>query len=479
MITRSASAPLDSTFVQSVVGEFNREVLPRFEMLRKYYDGKSGITQRVRSNGLPNNKLAHAFPRYITTMASGYLAGQPVRYNVGEYGDETALDVLEHYYKVSNIDSVDSELAKDASIYGKGVCICYMSGGEKPRPMATTIDPRTAFVVYDDTVEHNPIYGVHMYKRYAQSGEKPVQIVDVYSKDARITFAGETSAGAMREEETQTHYFGGVPIVEFWNNADETGDFEPVIPLIDAYDVIESDRVNDKQQFSDAILLLTGCVLDADGEHDENGELIDKRSPAQKLLEDKTLSLPDTDAKAEWLIKDSDEAGDEVLRNAIKTDIHKMSMVPDLTDENFAANASGVAMRYKLLGFENLTVTKERWFREGLRARLKLFANMIAIAESKHIDADSVQISMVRALPVNETEIASMVATLDGLVPRKTLLAQVPFVSDPDEAEQLLIAEKKEDIELQRETFAPEYPDANKRPPVLNDDNEADEDKDK
>jgi hypothetical protein len=64
-------------------------------------------------------------------------------------------------------------------------------------------------------------------------------------------------------------------------------------------------------------------------------------------------------------------------------------------------------------------------------------------------------------------------------VPRKTLLAQVPFVADPDEAGQLLIAEKKEDIKLQRETFAPEYPDANKRPPVWNDDNEADEDKDK
>lgn len=463
MITRPRGAEINSTLIKGVVGEFTRTVLPRFESLRRYYDGESKITQRVRSNGLPNNKLAHAFPRYITTMASGYLAGQPVKYTVSDEADQTALEELNHYYNACSIDSVDSELAKDASIYGKGVCICYMGDANIIRPMATTVDPRDAFVVYDDTVEHKPLFGVHMYKRYIENGEKLTQIIDVYTEDACIRFEGESASGAFRENEAIAHYFGGVPLIEFWNNADEKGDFEPVISLIDAYDVIESDRVNDKQQFSDAILLMTGCVLEADGELDENGELIDKRTPAQKLLEEKTLSLPDTDAKAEWLIKDSDEAGDEVLKNALKTDIHKMSMVPDLTDENFASNASGVAMRYKLLGFENLTVTKERWFREGLRSRLALFANVIAIVTGKRLDTDSIQISMVRSLPVNETEIANMVATLDGMVPRRTLLAQVPFIADPDAAEQLLLAEKEEDVKRQRRLFPTEYADENER----------------
>ena len=67
---------------------------------------------------------------------------------------------------------------------------------------------------------------------------------------------------------------GGVPVVEYWNNAQETGDFEPVLSLIDAYDTLESDRVNDKQQFTDAVLLLTGCTL-------ENDDPADRRSPAQ------------------------------------------------------------------------------------------------------------------------------------------------------------------------------------------------------
>ena len=37
------------------------------------------------------------------------------------------------------------------------------------------------------------------------------------------------------------------------------------------------------------------------------------------------------------------------------------------------------AMRFKLLGLEQLTKIKERWFREGLRARLKLFCAFLSL----------------------------------------------------------------------------------------------------
>ena len=56
-----------------------------------------------------------------------------------------------------------------------------------------------------------------------------------------------------------------------------------------------------------------------------------------------------------------------MLKKAIKDDIHEFSKVPCLTDENFVGNASGVAMKYKLLGFEGLGKTKERYFKRGLR----------------------------------------------------------------------------------------------------------------
>ena len=241
-------------------------------------------------------------------------------------------------------------------------------------------------------------------------------------------------------------------MVEFWNNAQETGDFEPVLSLIDAYDTLESDRVNDKQQFTDAVLLLTGCTL-------ENDDPADRRSPAQKLLEEKTLSLPDTDASAQWLVKQSDEAGAEVLRQALRGDIHKMSMVPDLTDESFAANASGVAMRYKLLGLEQLTAIKERWFREGLRSRIRLFAHFLSVLARTSLDPETVEMTFTRSLPVNETETAQMVAQLSGIAPQRALLAQLPFIDDVDAAMEELAAQRagQQDGEVRKEK---ENPDA-------------------
>ena len=202
------------------------------------------------------------------------------------------------------------------------------------------------------------------------------------------------------------------------------------------------------------VLLLTGCTL-------ENDDPNDKRSPAQKLLEERTLSLPDTDASAQWLIKQSDEAGAQILRDAIKSDIHKMSMVPDLTDESFAANASGVAMRYKLLGMEQLTAIKERWFREGLRSRLRLYAHFLDVLAVARLDPETVEMTFTRSLPVNETEVAQMVAQLDGLAPRRTLLAQLPFIEDVEEAMQELDAQKDEDAKRQAEAFGGGYVDAN------------------
>lgn len=47
-----------------------------------------------------------------------------------------------------------------------------------------------------------------------------------------------------------------MPIIEYKNNKEGFGDFEQQITLIDAYNTLMSDRVNDKDQFIDALLIL-------------------------------------------------------------------------------------------------------------------------------------------------------------------------------------------------------------------------------
>jgi SPP1 family phage portal protein len=124
-----------------------------------------------------------------------------------------------------------------------------------------------------------------------------------------------------------------------------------------------------------------------------------------------------------------------------------------MTDEQFAGNSSGVAMKYKLLGLEQLTKIKERWFREGLRWRLRLFASFLSLKGSPKLDADAVQMMFRRSLPVNDLEIAQMVQMLSGLVPAKMLLGQVPFIDDVSAAFDDLEQEKQMNIAAQAAAF--------------------------
>ena len=77
------------------------------------------------------------------------------------------------------------------------------------------------------------------------------------------------------------------------------------------------------------------------------------------------------------------------------------------------------------------------------------------------LDADEVEMTFTRSLPVNETEISAMVAQLDGMVPRQILLAQLPFVQDVEEAMTQLDAQRAEEAKRNAEAFGGKYLDGN------------------
>ena len=392
------------TMLRSVLQE-HMQNLPRLNMLGKYYRGESDITGRERAKGLPNNKIAHPFARYIVSVATGYLIGQPVSYSADD--QDAALQPITDAFDKCFIASVDAENARHASIYGRAVEYVHASEmAEQVLPCSVSLPPEQAFVVYDDDYHNMPLFGVYYTPETTEDGSQDgwrVWIMGANSvRECRMPDLGGTAVQIVNET---AHYFGDVPMVEYWNDEDERGDFEWVISLIDAYDKLESDRVNDKEQFVDKLLVLTGCVLETDK---------DGREPWQQLREDKALCLPDNTASAQYLQGALTESDVEVLRSALQADIHKMAMVPDLSDKDFAYNASGVAMKYKLWGLEQMTSVKEQWFIEGLKTRLRLFANFSAVKGHPRLDVDTVRISMQRAMPENLLENAQLVQYADA-----------------------------------------------------------------
>jgi SPP1 family phage portal protein len=150
----------------------------------------------------------------------------------------------------------------------------------------------------------------------------------------------------------------------------------------------------------------------------------------------------DEGTNAEWLIKNAPDTNVENMKIRLDKDIHKFSHCPDMNDENFAGNTSGVAIKYKLLGTENLVSIKERKFKKGLQQRLELisFAQGLMGADW---DWRAIDIIFRRNIPADLNDIANIVNTLTGIVSNQTLLGQIPFVDDIEAEEDRLQAEQE------------------------------------
>lgn len=405
----------------------------RYNMLHNYYIGEHAIKNRQKiTKGAANNRIVANHAKYIVDMTRSYLTGNAVTYAASE---EYNIEALKNAYLEQDIASLDSTLVKAMSIYGRSYELIYAD--EQSQPRSLKLSPQNAFVCYAQSAAERPLFGVYYYKHYDLDGYCKGTVCQVYTDTQIFTYKSNTDSWAhMSLESAVTHYFGAVPLIEYRNNEECQGDFEQLIPLIDAYNILQSDRVNDKEQFVDAFLFLVNCDID--------------NEQARKLREER-IFMGYEGASAEYLSKVMNEADIKVLRDDIKDDIHRFAMVPDLSDESFGNNLSGVAIKYKLLGFEQHVKNKERNFTRSLRKRFELYNTFLALkSRMQYVPTHRVDIVFTYNLPANELEVAQMISYLTGLASNETLLDQLSFVGDAKEEAELA---KKEQAESQRATM--------------------------
>lgn len=408
--------------------------LPRLQRLERYYNGEHDITGRQKEQGQANNRLVTNHAKYIADFTSGYLIGEPVSYTSNE-----DITVITDALRKAQSAVQDTDLALDCAKFGRAYELIYMYG-EKPMPKLARLSPLNAFVVYDDTVNQTPVFGVYYMPVYDTTGQltgyNGVIATAVYMQELKLS----PSLSALSAADPVQHYFGNVPIDEIYNDFERVGDFEDVISLMDAYNILQSDRVNDKEQFVNALLVIKGQVLgDTDEESAENYAAIKAHG---------VMTL-DQNGEAAYLTRQLDESNVEILKTSIVHDIHKISCVPDMSDVNFAGNVSGVAMKYKLLGLEQKTKVKERFFEEGLRYRLECIINALSVMGIGAVNVDDITIQFTRSLPANYLEEAQIINSLQGIVSNETLLARLNFVADP--AEELKKVEADKEAAMKRQ----------------------------
>ena len=469
---------------------YNHQVA-RISTLQRYYEGDNDIHywKSDKSKNRADNRIASGHPRYITTMRVGYSLGKGIQYLYNSPTDEPGVDneqadvlmqQINEFNQEVDEEYIEKTLKKSLSVTGRAFELLYTTtsmktdGKKNVNVELTVLDPANAFVVYDTNIHQNSLFGVYYY--LVNFNDKPMYYVTAYTDTKVYHYEPISSIGAKLtlSGEPEEHFFGRVPITEYSNNDERLGDWEPDLDLIDSYDKAISEMANSEEDFSNSTLVVNGDidvpktmkkpVKDSDGNiiYDENGEMvweIDPNSPYLNTLSKVMYLKPSiinnanggvtvVPSSAQYLTKELPIDNWKTHIDEIVRDIYTDTNTPNVNDENFGGNSSGVAMSYKLFGSDQVRETQNDLFGRGVKRRLRLVAHFWGIEDviPDETLVNNVSLNFPPNLPKNDTEtINNAMGLLRAGVSQETVFGYLSSATGVKQEEE--VQRKREQVE--------------------------------
>lgn len=406
MITVSADAEMTTELLAELIQKHKQVCTERYNKLYNAYKGIYDInTQPPKGDGKPDNRIVVNFAKSLTDTMNGFFLGVPIR---PISSDETVTKWINDYRKRNQQDDINSEIGKHSSIFGVGYEMLYVN--ENSEICSAYVTPTEGFMVYDDSVLHRPKFFIRYYKN-ADNEE-----VGSYSDDTIVMHFKD----GVFTNDWKYHFFDGVPVIEYKENAEMLGLFETVLSIINSYNKAISEKANDVDYFSDAYLLLTGQEL--------------TEEDIANIRRNRVINMSGEDAekyRAEFLAKPSADTTQENLLNRLEKLLYAISMVADINNEHFGA-ASGIAIRYRLWGMSSRAKDKERKFTASLFNRYKLIFShpLCSLSDDAYKE---LKFHFTQNFPVNINDEANTARNLEGIVSKETQLSTLSIVDDISE----------------------------------------------
>lgn len=395
----------DAEMLGAAVGEFLRTVRPDRQRLYDYYRGEQPVNKGEAVRGRPNNLLRAPFPRYITEVHTGYFLGIPPAL---AYGEAAAGERYAALSRDLDLPHLYFDLGRDLSICGAGFALVW---AERSGVRLCRCDPCDCFAIRSGEAG-SPLPAA---VRLLAGGKGETRGV-LYTAERLVPFAWDGSGVTLgTAEENLLHT---IPLLPFYNNCQGMGDFEMVTGLVDAYNVLLSGALDDMQSVANAFLALYGM-----------------QGTTQKDIDNanrtRILSLSEG-GRAEFVVKNLNHEALGQLETNLRRSILQLSMTPDLCDEHFAGNSSGVALQYKLWGIEQVRAAKERTFTDGLRGLLAVLTAGERLM-GRNIDLTGGMATFYKNLPQDNSALAETLLSLSPVLSAQTILENLPWVTDVQE----------------------------------------------
>lgn len=368
------------------------------------------LNEPSRDNGA-DNRIVVNMPKYLVDTYNGFFIGIPPTITLdSDKQDQT----LQDWNDREQIFDKLNELSKQSDIYGRSYMYIFQDEDSETRVAVSS--PSHSFMIYDDTVMRNPIAFVRYEipdRGTISDATGIIQYADKFYKFSGENIEPDTDANSYGKNP-----YGIVPAIEFFENEERQGVFDSAVSLINELDKATSQKANQVEYFDNAYLAMIGVQLD-EKQLDDNG------IPKIDMKKQRFLYLPNVDPNSpnpriEFVAKPDADQMQENLIDRINNWIFQMSMVPNLNDEAFAGNSSGVALNFKLLPMRNRASNKERKYTQALKNMYRIIFSII-----KGFDKDSwskLKFNFTRNLPANIAEEVENAKNAEGLVSKETQL---------------------------------------------------------
>ena len=330
------------------------------EYLWKYFKGNQPILQRTKTVR-PEicNRIVENRANEIVSFKVGYLCGEPIQY-VGRSNDTTvgeSICTLNEYMFIVDKAALDREIVEWQMIAGTANRMVLdneafdVDSDEAPFEMYT-LDPRDSFVVYSTDVKRKRMMGV----KY-NTDEHGFKTYSVYTDKFYFTIEDD------QIKKAAAHGLGYVPIVEYPANNARLGSFEIVLPLLDAINNIESNRMDGVEQFIQSFMKFINCDIDEE-----------KFKALKDLGAIKIKSVDGQPADVDIVTSELDQGQTQVTKDDLYKAILSICGLPSMSDGNTSdsSNNGAVILKNGWQGAETRAKDSELMFKRSEKEILKL-----------------------------------------------------------------------------------------------------------
>lgn len=163
------------------------------------------------------------------------------------------INTLNEYMFAEDKAAQDQELVEWQMICGTAFRLVLPDepGEEDEAPFELyTLDPRDTFVVYSNEIGNKPLMAV----KYSKD-DNEIFHYSIYTENRYYLVDGDILV------ESKPHALDMIPIIEYPGNNARLGSFEIVLPLLDAINNVESNRMDGMEQLVQAFIKFINCDI--------------------------------------------------------------------------------------------------------------------------------------------------------------------------------------------------------------------------